>query len=115
MKKINLKIVCDSALKDELEKRGYRVQYISKNINGWKFPNKIIEFETEYGYLFLGETKEFTAEEFEKTIREFLDIPQDDGFDFCRGYFKLNSIAPNAIELVECKESDEEAIEFWKA
>lgn len=113
MKKINLKTVCDSALKDELEKRGYCVQYVSKNINDWKHPNKIIEFEAEHDYWYLGETKEFTKDEFEKTIREFLSISDDDVVEIYKEYFRLKSHTPTIIGLVKCKKEDDGAIEFW--
>lgn len=113
MKNINLKTVCDSALKDELEKRGYYVQYISKNINDWKYPNKIIEFEAEGEQWYLGETKEFTKDEFEKTIRGFLSISDGKEIDIYKKYFNFKSHTPIVIELVECKKEDEGAIEFW--
>lgn len=114
MKSVNLKTVCDSALKDELEKRGYYVQYISKNINDWKYPNKIIELATEYGYWYLGETKEFTEKEFKKAIREFLDTSDRGEIGICKGYFKLKSYTSTTFELAECCEKDDEAIEFWR-
>ncbi|MGL4865338.1 hypothetical protein [Cetobacterium sp.] len=113
MKKMNLKTVCDSALKDKLEKRGYFVQHNPTTINNWKYPNKIIEIEDEYDYTYLGETKEFTKEEFEKTIRDFLDVPEDDEIDFCTEYYKLKSYASVGFKLVECREEDEGAVEFW--
>ena len=113
MKNINLKTVCDSALKDELEKRGYYVQYISKNINDWKHPNKIIEFEAEHDYWYLGETKEFTKDKFEKTIREFLNIPYDDVIEIFKEYFKLEPHSQTTNKLIKCKKEDEGAIEFW--
>ena len=114
MKKNDLKTVCDSALKNELGKRGYFVQRIPKNINDWKHLNKIIEFEAEHEYWYLGETKEFTKDSFEQKIREFLlSISNDDEIEIHKEYFKLESHTLVATELVKCQKEDKEAIEFW--
>lgn len=114
MKNINLKTVCDSALKNELEKRGFLVQSASKTINSWKHPNKIIEFEDEYDYWYLGETKDFTEKEFENTIKEFLNIPPGDILEIYKDYFKLKLITPATTTLIKCRKEDKGAIEFWR-
>lgn len=114
MKKIDLKTVCDSTLKDELEKRGYLVKRIPRDINAWKHYNKIIQFERTHKYWYLGETKDFSKSEFEETVKTFLDVHPDDEIDIYVEYFKLEPHISNNVSLVVCKKDDVGAIEFWR-
>lgn len=114
MKKINLKTVCDSALKTELEKRGYYVQYISKNINNLKDKNKIIKLEFDTDYWYLGETKDFSEIKFEEIIKNSLGIHPNYPIDIHKKYFKLNTQSLVTTNLIFCQKSDEGAIEFWR-
>lgn len=120
MKKNNLESVSSLDLKNELEKRWGMVHLISKNIENWKHSNKIIEFEDLGDYCYLGETKDFTKEQFEKTIREFLNIDNDEKIDIYQKFYRLKKREPFIVEgeihsftLEECDKEAEGSFEVW--
>lgn len=114
MKKIDLKTVCDSALKDELEKRGYYVQYVSKNIDSLKGGNKTIEVKFDSDCWTLGETREFSEEKFEKTIKKHHGLSLNYPIDIHKEYFRLNLSVSITKDLLPCRKGDDGAIEFWR-
>ncbi|MGL4863066.1 MAG: hypothetical protein ACRC4T_08110 [Cetobacterium sp.] len=115
-----LDTVCDELLKVEMEKRGFIVCSKPQNIDAWKRENKIIEIEEFGGYHYIGETKDFSEEEFRNTVREFAEFDQDDPIDICKEYFKLKIVGPFMIDgtihnqsLEQCGKDEVGAIEVW--
>lgn len=112
--------MCDSLLINELEARGFLICSKPKSIECWKNGDKVIEIEELGGYHYIGETKDFTEEEFKNIVKQYICINKDEIVDICKEYFKLEIVSPFVVEnivqnqrLVKCDKSTEGAIEMW--